>query len=302
MDDFLIKLDSEIEKINIKIEKTIDSLKDRDMETIYEGAIYATVPGGKRLRPLLLVKTYDMFAKDEDFLNDIVYPFAVAIELIHSYSLVHDDLPSMDNDSLRRGKASTHIVFGEGMAVLIGDYLLNASYEIISKALLDTSEKYPEKIDNVLQAFDIIASLSGSKGMVGGQSIDIEVTLEDYKNLGNEEGERLLSKMISLKTGGLIKASIIAGGLLGGANKEEMEILKDFSENLGMAFQITDDFLDFEEDNRARKPTYPTVLGEKIGREMAEKTKSNALKALKLLGQDTSFIEAFSKMLINREK
>lgn len=302
MDDFFKDLDNEIEKINLIIENTINNFRKEDMDSLYKGAIYATVPGGKRLRPILLVKSYEIFSEDEDFLNDVVYPFAVAIELIHSYSLVHDDLPSMDNDSIRRGKATTHIAFGEGMAILIGDYLLNASYELISEALLTTNSKYPDRMPNALEAFDIISRLSGSEGMVAGQSIDIEVSLENYKALGKEEGEKLLSKMISLKTGGLIKAAILAGGILGGTSDEEIGILTVFSENLGLAFQITDDFLDFEEDSHAKKPTYPTLMGEERARVMAEKTKTNAINALKLLNKDTNFIEAFSKMLINREK
>ena len=203
--------------------------------------------GGKRLRPMLMREFFYLFGgKDENTLHR----FMTAIEMIHSSSLVHDDLPALDNDDMRRGRESTHKKYGEAMGILVGDALLNGAYEQISAAFVDITDakktgsvdKY-ELMKRAVEAFDKIASLSGTEGMLGGQVVDVEST---GKTIDHDK----LMFIYSGKTGALLSASMTAGASLGGADKEAIEIIQRIGYDIGMAFQIRDDILDVTGDEK----------------------------------------------------
>lgn len=195
-------------------------------KVIYDSMAYSVKVGGKRIRPTLMLYTYNLFKND---FNTII-PIACALEMIHTYSLIHDDLPCMDNDDLRRGKPTNHKVFGEAIAVLAGDGLLNEAMSIMFKESLRGDKK-------VLEACSKISDAAGVEGMIGGQVVDI---ISEGKLIDKEQ----LYYMHKCKTGALIKASIVAGAILGGASKDEISILDQFGEKLGLIFQIKDDILD----------------------------------------------------------
>lgn len=195
-------------------------------KVIYDSMAYSVKVGGKRIRPTLMLYTYNLFKND---FNTII-PIACALEMIHTYSLIHDDLPCMDNDDLRRGKPTNHKVFGEAIAVLAGDGLLNEAMSIMFKESLRGDK-------NVLEACSKISDAAGVEGMIGGQVVDI---ISEGKLIDKEQ----LYYMHKCKTGALIKASIVAGAILGGASKDEISILDQFGEKLGLIFQIKDDILD----------------------------------------------------------
>ena len=196
---------------------------------IYEASSYSLNIGGKRIRPIFTMMVYNIY---KDGIKDVI-EMAAAIEMIHTYSLIHDDLPDMDNDDLRRGKPANHKVFGNAMAILAGDALLNEAMTI----LFNFSLKYGE---NALKASKIISESAGAEGMIGGQVVDI--LCENKEDVTLEELEYMHSK----KTGALIKASIISGAVLAGASKEDIDKLSCFGDKLGLAFQIKDDILDVE--------------------------------------------------------
>jgi len=187
--------------------------------------------GGKRLRPILLLGTYEIFEKDDEK----VMPFACAMEMIHTYSLIHDDLPAMDNDDYRRGKLSNHKMFNEATAILAGDALLNKAFEVGLEAIIN----YNLDVNRAVKALSAISNSSGTEGMIGGQIVDI---------FGNFQIKTLdeLKYMYALKTGAIIKSSVVAGAYLGGAINDELTALENYAENIGIAFQIEDDILDVE--------------------------------------------------------
>lgn len=236
------------ELLEIEMHKRLNS--DNELN---EAMKYSVFAGGKRLRPLLMFALSEVF----DLKIEKIMPYAVAIEFIHTYSLIHDDLPSMDNDDLRRGKPTNHIIYGEDMAILAGDGLLNLSMEI----LLDNLDEDFDKKN--LTATKKLFQSSGILGMVLGQSIDIKnenlsISLEDLKEIND------------LKTGKLIKASIIIPSILAGLDEKTIALLGDMANNLGLAYQIKDDLLDINGENigkptgsdeRNCKNTYPSILG-----------------------------------------
>ena len=195
-------------------------------KVIYDSASYSLNIGGKRIRPLLMLLTYNMYKENWREILE----FSSAIEMIHTYSLIHDDLPCMDNDDLRRGKPTNHKVYGEDIAVLAGDALLNEAMNVMMKFSLNHGRE-------ALVASQKIAEAAGAEGMIGGQVVDI---INEGKKISEEE----LRYMHMKKTGALIKVSIVAGAILGNASEEEIELLEKFGENLGLAFQIKDDILD----------------------------------------------------------
>ena len=207
---------------------------------------YAVTNGGKRLRPVLLLATYELFE------NDVkkALPYAAALEMIHSYSLVHDDLPAMDNDDLRRGKPTCHKQFSEFGAILAGDALLNLSFE----TMLHYADGFSPKI--ALRAMAYIANASGAKGMCAGQMTDMEQSVTDFDSL---------CKMYGKKTGALLKASVVTGGILGGANEEIITLLEQYADLIGLIFQIKDDMLDVESDEATLgKPVFSDQKNQKI--------------------------------------
>ena len=275
-------------------------------KTVIEALNYSLTAGGKRLRPMLMQETYRMFGADED---EILHSFMVAIEMIHTYSLVHDDLPAMDNDEYRRGKKTTHKVYGEAMAILAGDGLLNGAYELASAAfdLVDeSSADILSKYKKIIAASKVLSSKAGIHGMIGGQVIDIE-----------SEG-RLLTKdrinmMYRLKTSALMEASMMIGAVLAGANEEEINIIENIARDIGLAFQIRDDILDvtasyellgkpINSDSKNDKTTYLAIMDIEKAKEEVEIITDRAMKAYQTLAYNNEYLEMLIVKLINREK
>lgn len=262
---------------------------------IYEAMNYSLSIGGKRIRPILLILSYTLYNKD----YKKVMPIASALEMIHTYSLIHDDLPCMDDDDLRRGKPTSHIVYGEAIAVLAGDALLNEAMYILLRQCLEDNSK--ENINACL----LISKSSGADGMIGGQVVDI---ISEGKNIDIE----VLRYLHRKKTGALIKASILAGAILAKANISDLEILEEFGDKLGLAFQIKDDILDIEgETDKIGKPinsdinnnktTYVTVYGLDKCKIMCEDLTIECLSLLDKLDKDTSELRAITNVLLNRQ-
>ena len=197
-------------------------------KTIMEAMNYSILAGGKRLRPMLMSETYRLFGGK----SKVIEPFMAAMEMIHTHSLIHDDLPALDNDDYRRGRLTTHKVYGEAMGVLSGVALLNRAYEVMLSAFDLTEDK-----ERVISAMRIMADKTGINGMLGGQSVDVE---NDGKPLERE----MLDYIYKNKTSALIEASMMAGAVLAGASEEELEVVEQAAENIGLAFQIQDDILD----------------------------------------------------------
>jgi len=285
--------------MNKYIEMTEEALKkylkieDNPQKKIYEAMAYSLFAGGKRLRPVIMLMTAKMCGKDPA----ICLPFAVALEMIHTYSLIHDDLPSMDNDDLRRGMPTNHKVFGEAMAILSGDALLNKAFEIVSDYKMEGVTP-----TQVLKAISYLAKASGTEGMIGGQVVDIESRNEDIE---------LLRYLHSLKTGALIRAAGVCGAILSGANDDEISAIDEFCLNLGIAFQIQDDILDsFGSQEELGKPigsdaengksTYITICGYEKSKGLADYYTSKALKALSIFPDNSELTELCNQLLTRR--
>ncbi|MBQ2662873.1 MAG: polyprenyl synthetase family protein [Clostridia bacterium] len=269
------------------------AIKDNPQKTIYEAMRYSVFAGGKRLRPVLMLSFCEMCGGD---VNEAL-PFASAMEMIHTYSLIHDDLPAMDNDDLRRGMPTSHIKYGEATAILAGDALLNRAFEVVSAY----DGKYPER---ALKAINILALSSGTEGMIGGQVVDIEsegrgITLDElrYLHLG--------------KTGAIIRSACTIGTLMGGGNDEEIKAADEFAKNLGIAFQIQDDILDVEgteeelgkpigSDKEENKNTYVSILGLEKSKELVKEYSKRAKDALAVFGGRAEFLKELTDYLTNR--
>ena len=267
-------------------------------EKLYKAMEYSLMAGGKRIRPILLMAAADAVAahgiKGENFLT-----VASALEMIHTYSLIHDDLPAMDNSDYRRGKLTNHKVFGEATAILAGDALLTLAFEVISR---QKNVKYPVLLEVAME----LSKAAGASGMVGGQSIDLE-------SEGKQIDLATLKKMHLGKTGALFRASIRSGAILAGANNNQLAALTTYAENFGLAFQITDDILDVEGDeNYIGKPTggdeknlkatYVTLTSLDEAKKLANDAIQNALDALKDFGEEANFLREIVQYLINRRK
>ena len=257
--------------------------------TIFDAMNYSVKAGGKRIRPMLMEATYKMFGGDDK----LIEPFMAAIEMIHTYSLVHDDLPAMDNDDYRRGKKTTHVVFGEAMGILAGDALLNYAYETAAKAF----EMAPAN-PAIGQAFIVLSQKAGVYGMVRGQVVDVE----SEKTENNPVTRDKLDFIYKLKTGALIEASMMVGAILAGASAEEIKIVEQSAGLLGLAFQIQDDILDVTSslevlgkpvgsDDKNNKATYVTFEGLEKASEDVERISCGRLTSLK--GEDGCLQELF---------
>lgn len=271
--DFRSELNSFADSFSDEFETYFYKLKkfgESDVADFYDMMYYSIFNGGKRLRPHLLLKTYEIFGGTD---MEAVKPFAYAMELIHSYSLVHDDLPAMDNDDYRRGKLSTHKTFGEDMAILVGDALLNMAFELMS----ETALKY--KSFDMVKAMKIIAECSGVRGMVGGQVLEI---FEE----GKLRGDSL--KIEELKTAKLFIASILAGAILAGVDEDRLFILKNYASHLGLVFQLVDDILDDEQDFDAR--------------EVARFHHKKALSEIERLKINSDFYAKLANYIFSRDK
>lgn len=287
------ELNERIDYIEKSLYRYMDKT-DSPQKLIYDAASYSIKAGGKRLRPMLVLECYKMCGgRDEEK----VLPFACAIEMIHTYSLIHDDLPAMDNDDFRRGKPTNHKVYGEATAILAGDALLNLAFETALSAENVTPDKK-------IEALKVLANASGWDGMIGGQVVDLE-----------SEGKQIpfdtLKYIHKLKTGALISAACEMGAVLAGADKKAREKVKEYSENLGIAFQVLDDILDVTADEKElgkpigsdeknQKSTYVTIFGLKKAKEYAKEYTHNAIKAIEYFGDDAEFLIKLTQYLLNR--
>jgi len=280
------------------VEKELHRILDIDEkpEIIYEAMRYSVFAGGKRLRPVLCLSSCELLGGD----IKKALPVACAIELIHTYSLIHDDLPAMDNDDLRRGKPTNHKVYGEAIAILAGDGLLNLGYEVLVRHALE----HPEDYERILKATNEIATASGCKGIIGGQAVDI---LSQNTELTYEE----LKFMHEHKTGALIEASVCAGAYIAGATEEEIHALREYARLIGFAFQIKDDILDVigEEEKLGKKVgsdkekgkfTFVNIFGLEKSQEMVVELTQNAIKILDRFGEKAEFLKELSNYLIER--
>ena len=260
---------------------------------------YSLMSNGKRLRPILCIAAAETVGSH---LEDDTLRAACAIEMIHTYSLIHDDLPAMDNDNLRRGQPTCHIKFDEATAILAGDALLTMAFEILSS--VESADK--DHTFNRLRVIQTIAIAAGCKGMIEGQMRDIAAE-------GNLLGLENLKKMHRLKTGALIEASVISGTILGEGNRDQIETLKNYARNIGLAFQITDDILNVEGDpdimgkdvgtDQARgKSTYPSILGMAKSKEFAKKLVNDALKVLDNFDNKADPLRAIAHYVVVRKK
>lgn len=262
--------------------------------TIFDSMRYSLFAGGKRLRPVLLLAAADTVGADGDKFLKV----ACGLEMIHTYSLIHDDLPAMDNDDYRRGKLTNHKVYGEGIAVLAGDSLLTYAFE----TMLSQEGVEPKTLLAVVRE---IAAAAGPEGMVGGQVIDME-----------SEGKLVpldtLKQMHRAKTGALFRAAVRAGAILGGASQEELDALTVYAEKFGLAFQITDDVLDVigsaeaigkpvGSDIKNNKSTYVTLHSVEIAQQMAKETVADAVEAISIFGERAAVLKDLVEYLLRRE-
>ncbi|WP_036949127.1 polyprenyl synthetase family protein [Pseudobutyrivibrio ruminis] len=272
---------------------------DGMQHTIFDAMKYSVMAGGKRLRPVLMNETFKLFGGAGDAINY----YMAAIEMIHTYSLVHDDLPSMDNDMLRRGKPTTHAVYGEGMGVLAGDALLNYAFETALKSFEDTATPTELKV----KALQILAKKAGVYGMIGGQVVDVE----SEKNQ-SEMTEEKIDFIYELKTGALIEASMEIGAILAGATDEQVKLIESVASKIGMAFQIQDDILDIEgdeavlgkpigSDERNEKSTYVTFKGIEKSKEEVKRLTDEAIEILKKLPYENEFLVDLLQYLVYRD-
>ncbi|MDO4380012.1 MAG: polyprenyl synthetase family protein [Clostridia bacterium] len=285
-------IDEYISMINSALEKALEKCGDN---VVSEAMKYSVRNGGKRIRPILVLEFCRMCGGNVEE----ALPFACAIEMIHTYSLIHDDLPCMDNDDMRRGQPSCHIKFKEHFALLAGDSLLTYAFSSVLSS--ETAKKYPEK---TLHALSVLAEEAGNKGMIGGQVIDLE-------SEGKEINSETLEKMDNLKTGALIRASAVMGVIAAGGSEEQIEAAGNFALKLGHAFQVIDDILDVvgtEEslgkpvgsDAESEKSTYVSLLGLEMSQIYAKKLTDEALSSLEFFGEEAEFMTELSKKLLSR--
>ena len=257
--------------------------------TMAQAMNYSMLAGGKRLRPMLIRETYRLF----DGKEEVVKPFMAGMEMIHTHSLIHDDLPALDDDDYRRGRLTTHKVYGEAMGVLSGVALLNYAYETMFQAFALTKEQ-----DRVIHALRVVSQKTGIHGMLGGQSVDVE-----------NDGRPLEKEMLDY----MIEASMMTGAILAGANEQEVSAVEKAAGNIGLAFQIQDDILDVtgtaeelgkpvHSDEKNNKVTYVTLFGTEKAAKQVEELSEKAIDLLKSLNKNNEFLYLLIEKLINRRK
>lgn len=297
-----MNISEEITKRASDIETRIKGFLPEQYEyqkTIVDAMSYSVLAGGKRLRPMLMEASYQMFGEEGEELD----AFMAAIEMIHTYSLVHDDLPAMDNDLYRRGKKTTHAVYGEAMGVLAGDALLNFAFETVADAMVRSAGDM-----RVAKAFAVLTKKAGIYGMIGGQVVDVE-----SEKKGQQIDRDCLDFIYRLKTGALIEASLMIGAILAGASEEEVSLMEEAGTKLGLAFQIQDDILDVTSslevlgkpigsDARNEKATYVAFEGlEKAGAEV-ERLSREAVAILDGFKREHTFLRELFMYLIHRDR
>lgn len=291
----------EMERCSLEIEEIIKKYLPKEegyQKTIFSAMNYSILAGGKRLRPMLMKETYELFGGK----SQIIEPFMAAIEMIHTYSLVHDDLPAMDNDEYRRGKKTTHAVYGEAMGILAGDALLNYAFETATLAF----DMEPQNT-RIGKALRILATKAGVFGMVGGQTVDVES--ENTQDMTKEK----LDFIYRLKTGALIEASMLIGAVLAGATRQEQDTIEKAAAEIGLAFQIQDDILDVTStlevlgkpigsDEKNHKATYVTFEGLEKAKADVEAISKSAVRRMDSLVVKNEFLSELILALITREK
>jgi len=284
--------DEDLRLVDSALQKLLPAI-DVQPSSIHEAMRYSVFAGGKRIRPILCLETSRIFTAEA---TPALYP-ACAIEFIHTYSLIHDDLPALDNDDLRRGKPTCHKKFGEAIAILAGDALLTLAFETVGAAPADAEIRV-----KMLQ--EISKSAGSVNGMVGGQVADLEAE-------GKGVGPDTLEYIHRSKTAALIRASITAGAICAGASDEEVTRLRHFGETLGWAFQVTDDILDVEESSAAlgktagkdiaqQKATYPAVFGLEKSHQIASELSSQAIEDLVPFGAHAARLREIAEFLVHR--
>ena len=286
-----------VQEIEVVLQQYLPQQKGYQ-KLIMEAMAYSLLAGGKRLRPMMMQETFKLFGGT----SKVIEPFMAAIEMIHTYSLVHDDLPAMDNDEYRRGRKTTWVVYGEDMAILTGDALLNYAFETAVKAF--TIE--PEEALLIGRAIGVLGEKAGIYGMIGGQVIDV-------KNSGHAIEKEVLDKIHELKTSALIEASMMIGAILGGASEEEVKKVEMVAKNVGLAFQIQDDILDVtsteevlgkpvHSDEKNEKTTYVTLFGVEGAAKIVEEKSNNAIDILHSLSGKNDYLEELLVQLIHRDR
>ena len=265
---------------------------------IMEAMAYSVTAGGKRLRPMLMQETFRLFGGE----GKVVEPFMAALEMIHTYSLVHDDLPAMDNDEYRRGRKTTHVVYGEAMGILAGDALLNYAFETAVKAF----DIAPEKSLQIGEALKILAEKAGIYGMIGGQVVDVA-------SCGKGLDEAMLNFIYELKTGALIESAMMIGAVLAGATQEQVRTVEKIASDVGIAFQIQDDILDvtstqeelgkpIHSDEKNEKSTYVTIKGLDEAAKDVERISEEAVELLQSLNLENPYLTWLIQELVHRRK
>lgn len=299
----MVNFQDELKKRTEEIEAVLKSYLPREegfAKTMAQAMNYSVLAGGKRLRPMLILETSRMFGGEDK----LAYPFMAAMEMIHTHSLVHDDLPALDNDDYRRGRLTTHKVYGEAMGVLSGVALLNYAYEVMLTAFdLAEDEKARARVINALK---VMSHKTGLYGMLGGQSVDVE-------NDGKPMSREMINYIYENKTSALIEGSMMAGAILGGASAEEVAVVEKAASGIGLAFQIQDDILDVIGDSKElgkatgsdaqnHKQTYVTLHGlEESGREV-ERLTGEAVAILDSFSGEHEFLKELLLHLVHRTK
>lgn len=294
--DFKEQLEKYANVINEQLERYVVE-KDLPERSVYSSMRYSLLAGGKRLRPVLSLAVCDMLGGR----MEEVLPFACAVEMIHTYSLIHDDLPAMDNDDYRRGRLTNHKVYGEAMAILAGDALLNMAFEVLFESIIKNNNNQELKV----RAAAVIAKAAGAEGMIAGQVIDLE---SENKRISDD----VLDRMHRCKTGALIKAPVVSSAVLCGTDEESMKKLECFAQNLGLAFQIKDDILDVEgnseklgkkvgSDAENDKSTYVSIYGIEKSKNMLRQITDKAVMSLDGFGEKAVFLRSLTRYLVDRD-
>ena len=295
-----VNFQDELTKRTDEIEKGIREFLPKEegfAKSMAQAMNYSMLAGGKRLRPLLMQETYRLFGGEEK----VIWPFMAGMEMIHTHSLIHDDLPALDNDDYRRGRLTTHKVYGEAMGILSGVALLNYAYETMLLAFERTA--YPER---VIRGLSVMAEKTGIHGMLGGQSVDVE-------NDGTPLTKEMLDYIYRNKTSALIEAAMMTGAILAGADENSAAITEEAAGKIGLAFQIQDDILDVtsteeelgkpvHSDEKNNKVTYVTLFGIEEASRQVKELSEDAVSLLKGLNKNNEFLYLLVEKLINRRK
>lgn len=295
-----VNFQDELTKRTDEIEKGIREFLPKEegfAKSMAQAMNYSMLAGGKCLRPLLMQETYRLFGGKEK----VIWPFMTGMEMIHTHSLIHDDLPALDNDDYRRGRLTTHKVYGEAMGILSGVALLNYAYETMLLAFERTA--YPER---VIRGLSVMAEKTGIHGMLGGQSVDVE-------NDGTPLTKEMLDYIYRNKTSALIEAAMMTGAILAGADENSVAIIEEAAGKIGLAFQIQDDILDVtsteeelgkpvHSDEKNNKVTYVTLFGIEEASRQVKELSEDAVSLLKGLNKNNEFLYLLVEKLINRRK